>query len=299
MNVPPCGFQHQPREQFFARYDPKQELSGAVILTALVAIPVGLSVLLSFAFRSPIPAAVGGGVGVVFLGFQFFELWRANGAAGIFADDLHVGKIDIAWGRVRRKVWDRKAVYEVRLDNGALTVVGVDGSTLFNSGFTSAADQQRFADFIGGKTVVAPPPQQDVALAVPPVRTPEGILPLRVRRAAGLLQIVGGLMLGLGLVNIPLRLATIPEKQWPLVLELCGALIVYGAVNLVLGLRLARGLALSREVALIVNPVVTVALLAGLLVVSAFPPATAIFAVLFVPVSAVTVFWLREPLPAR
>ena len=298
MTVPPCGFQHQPREQFFARYDPKQELSGAAILSFIVAIPVALSVLLSFELKSLVPAAIGGGLGAVFLGFQFFELWRANKSAGIFADDVHVGKIDIAWGRVRRKVWDRKAVYEVQLNNGALTVVGVDGSTLFSSGLTSAADQQRFADFIGGKTVVAPPPQ-DVALAVPPVRTPEGILPLRVRRAAGLLQIVGGLMLGLGVVNIPLRIATTPEKQWALILELCGTLIVYGAVNLVLGLRLARGLHRSREMALVVNPVVTVGLLVGILLASGFPPATAVFAVLFVPVSAVTVFWLREPLAAR
>jgi hypothetical protein len=285
------------RAEFFAHEDWRQELTGAAVLLVIVAVPVGFFIVLAVYF-SPLVWGALAGAGIAFYAYQLFEVWLSHRHGGVFADGLHVGKIDVAWLRVRRKVFDRKSVHEVRLTNGVLTVVGVDGKTLFSSGLLSAADRQRFADFVGGRVVEpeAPPPDP---LAVAPVRTPEGVLPLSVRRAAGLLQVVGGLLVGLGVLNIPLRLPTLPESRWGFALELLGVLVAYGAIYLAFGIRLARGLPRSREMALYGTWVATAAALLALYLVSQFLPAAVMFAAIFLPICALVAYWLREPLPAR
>lgn len=295
--LPPCGIQHQPKEQFFAHFGRKQELNGAVILAVIVAIPVAIFVALAFLFSSiwwAIPAAVG----VLFYGEQLVELWAGNRHGGIYADDLHVAKIETSFlWFVRPKTYDRKSILEIRLNSAVMTVVGVDGSTLFRSGLISDADRRRFADFVGAPVVEeSRPPQADV-LAVPPAKTPEGVLPLSYRIAAGFLQAVGGLLLGLGVVNAALRLPTTPADRRLLIVELLALLIVYGAFYLGAGLLLARGLRGSREIALYGGVTVTAAVLVALWLFSGSLAAVATFTVLFAPIYVLVAYWLREPLP--
>ena len=299
LSLPPCGIQHWPKEQFFAHLDPKQELNGAVVVGVIVAVPVGVFVYLAIAF-STIWWAGPAALGILFYAEQMVELWRGNRDGGIYADDLHVTKIEtIFLWFMRRKTYDRKSILEVRLANGTMTIVGVDGSTLFSTALVSEADQQRFADFVGGLVVnEIPPPQPDV-LAVPPTPTPAGVLPLPYRRAAGLLQVVGGLLLGLGAVNAAIRLPSSPADKRMLILILAGVLMVYGAFCFGAGLMLARGLTGSRELALHGGGIATAGALVALWLFTGNPAAVAIFAVAFVPVCALVVYWLRQPLPKR
>ena len=297
--LPPCGIQHQPKEQFFAHFDSKKELSGAAILAVIVAIPTAVFVSLAIAF-STIWWAGPAALGVLFYAEQMVELWRGNRDGGIYADDLHVAKIETSFlWYLTRKTYDRKSILEVRLASGVLTVVGVDGSTLFSTGLISDADQRRFADFVGGHVVEESPPSQADALAVPPTRTPEGVLPLSYRRAAGLLQAIGGLLLGLGVVNAAVRLPSTPTDRRIFTLELLAALVVYGAIYLVAGLMLARGRPASRELALYGGGTATAGVLVGLWLATTNPAAVAIFAVLFIPIYALVAYWLRQPLPKR
>ncbi|HET7467923.1 MAG TPA: hypothetical protein VFL29_14790 [Candidatus Dormibacteraeota bacterium] len=298
VGLPPCGVHHQPKEQFFAHYDRKEEMSGAAILAVIVAIPVAIFIGLAFAFSS-IWWAIAAVVGVLFYGEQLIELWAGSRNGGIYADDLHVAKIEanFFW-HMRRTVYDRKSILEIRLSNAAMTAVGVDGSTLFLSSLISKADRRRFADFVGGRVVEDAPPQAD-ALAVPPTRTPEGVLPLSYRRAAGLLQAIGGLLLGLGVVNAAVRIPSTPADRRTLIVELLVLLIVYGALYLGAGLLLARGLPASREMALYGGGAATVGVLVALWLVSGNLGAVAFFAVLFVPIFLLVAYWLRQPLPRR
>lgn len=297
--LPPCGIQHQPKEQFFAHYDRKKELSGVAILAVIVAIPVALFVFLAVAF-STIWWAAPAALGVLFFAEQLVELWRTGRDGGIYADDLHVAKIETSFlWFLRPKTYDRKSILEIRIAAGVLTVVGVDGSTLFYTGLISATDQQRFADFVGGRVVQEVPPPHADPLAVPPTKTPEGVLPLSYRRAAGLLLAIGGLLLGLGVVNAAIRIPSTPADRRALIVEVLVLLIVYGALYLGAGLLLARGLPGSREIAQYGGAAATVAVLVALWLFSGSLAAMAIFTVLFVPIYALVAYWLREPLPKR
>ena len=297
--LPPCGIQHQPKEQFFAHLDLKKELNGAAILAVIVAIPVAFFVWIAI-LVSNIWWAAPAALGVLFLAEQMVELWRCNRDGGIYADDLHVAKIETSFlWFLKRKVYDRKSVLEVRLAGGVLTVVGVDGSTLFYSGLISDADQKRFADFVGGRVVEETKAPVPDALAVPPVKTPEGVLPLSYRRAAGLLQAIGGLCFVLGLVNLAIRVPAAPPDKRALTLGLVLAIAAYGALYLAAGIWLARGMPASRELALYGTGAATAAVLVAIWLVSGSLAGIAIFGVLFVPIYALVAYWLREPLPKR
>lgn len=297
--LPPCGIQHQPKEQFFAHFDRKQELNGVAIMAVIVAIPVAIFLWIAFAFSSiwwAIPAALG----VLFFAEQLVELWAGNRHGGIYADDLHVAKIEanFFW-HMRRQVYDRKSIFEVRLANGVLTVVGIDGSTLFFTSLVSEVDQQRFADFVGGRVVKESPAPVPDALAVPPTKTPEGVLPLSYRRAAGLLQAIGGLLFVLGIVNLAIRVPAAPPDKRALILGIVLSIAVYGVLYVAAGFWLARGMPVSRELALYGTGAATAGVLVALWLVTANPAAIAIFGVLFVPIYALVAYWLREPLQKR
>lgn len=294
--LPPCGIQHQPKEQFFAHLDLKRELNGAAILAVIVAIPVALFVWIAI-LASNIWWAAPAALGVLFLGEQMVELWRCNRDGGIYADDLHVAKIETSFlWFLKRKVYDRKSVLEVRLAGGVLTVVGVDGSTLFYSGLISDADEKRFADFVGGRVVEEKKAPVPDALAVPPVKTPEGVLPLSYRRAAGLLQAIGGLLFFLGIVNLVIRVPSAPADRRVFTLELVLAITVYGALLMAAGFWLARGMPASRELALYATGLATVAVLVSVWMITGSLAASAGFGALFVPIFALVAYWLRQPL---
>ncbi len=53
-----------------------------------------------------------------------------------------------------RKVYERKSVLQCNVDdNGMLTVVGVDGSTLFWTGALARKDVKGFVTFVGRPTL--------------------------------------------------------------------------------------------------------------------------------------------------
>ena len=105
-------------------------------------------------------------------------------------------------------------------------------------------------------------------------------------------------MLGLGLLNIPLRLPTQPVAERGLLLGVLVAVAVYGFVLLALGLLLARGRAHAREIALVGAGVAGVAMPVAIFVATENPVATGIFAAIAIGIYALAFYWLREPLPA-
>jgi len=296
--LPPCGIQHQPREEFYAHEDPATIRKGVIIVSAVAAVILVILVLLAIFISAPIFGGIAA-VGLAWYMVQLFGQRREMTVGGVYADDLHVAKIDTGFvAEFRRAVYERSVVREVRMDSLSMTLVGVDGSNLFMSGLVSRADRDRFAAFLGVPVTSDTPPAQPDALATAPVRTPSGVLPLRVRRAAGLFQAIGGLMLGLGVLNIPLRLPTQPVAERGLLLGVLGAVAVYGCVLLALGLLLARGRAHAREIALVGAGVAGVAMPVAIFVATENPVATGIFAAIAIGIYALAFYWLREPLPA-
>jgi hypothetical protein len=192
-------------------------------------------------------------------------------------------------------VYDRSSVLECNIAVGpTLTVVGVDGSTLFWTGAITAADMDRFVAFIGCKVNRETAPAQPDPIAAAPIRTRLGVLPLRVRRAAGLMQAAGGLMVGLGLINIP-RMAGLSGQLRVQGLELLASFAIYGVVMVALGLALARGIAHSREAAVVGGGVVAIFLPVASFVIYANPVVSAVFAALTVTAYGLVFYWLREP----
>lgn len=298
MSLPPCGVDHESREQFFARDDPGLEMLGVLVLTVIAAIVLGAVGLLAYATSFPILW------GVVVIGTAFYLLqlvgqWRENLSGGLFADELHVGVIaSDTLARLRRTVCDRSKIGQIQITQSRLTVVAGDGSKLFASSVVSTADMDRFAAFVGGR-VIREGPSPARGIAVPAVETPMGVLPLPARRAAGLLLAIGPLLLFIGLINVLIRLPFLKAGQLVMGVELLVGLAVYGALYTWFGFRLARGRRGSRELALIGAGVATVAMLLDILVATGFLPGVAVFAILFVPIYGVIAYWLREPLPSR
>ncbi len=292
--VPPCGIAHHPKEVFFAHWDPNVERTGAIILFVITVI--ALAVLGALMYYVSVPIFGGIAVlGLAWLGLNLFGEWRERRAGGVFADDLHVGKLTTSNGRWVRKVYDRTSVLECNIAVGpTLTLVGVDGSTLFWTGAITAADMDRFVAFIGCKVNREAPPAQPDPIAAAPIRTPLGVLPLRVRRAAGLMQAAGGLMVGLSLINI-LRMAGLSGQLRIQGLELLASFAIYGAVMVALGLALARGVAHSREAALVGGGVAAIFLPVASFVIYANPVVSALFAALTVTAYGLVFNWLRQP----
>lgn len=296
--LPPCGIQHQPREEFFAHEDPSLVRLGLIIVSTIAAVVLGGLVLLAVFISPPVFGVIAALVLAWYL-VQLFGQRREMSVGGLYADDLHVAKIATGFvAEFHRAVYDRSDVREVQMASLSITLVGVDGSNLFMSGSVSRADRDRFAAFLGVPVTSDTSPAQPDAIATAPVRTPSGVLPLRVRRAAGLFQAVGGVMLGLGVLNIPLRLPTQPVAERGLLLGVLGAVAVYGAVLLVLGLLLARGRAHAREIALVGAGAAGVAMPVAIFVATENPVAAGIFAAIAIGIYALAFYWLREPLPA-
>lgn len=249
--LPPCGIDHHPKEVFFAHWDRKTERTGVLIASVISAVVLAVLVLAMVYISVPIFGGITA-LGLAWFGFSALGTWREWNVGGVFADDLHVGKITSStWvGRLVRKVYERTSVLQCNVDGQMLTVVGVDGSTLFWTGALAPKDIDRFVAFVGRPEVVAERPVQPDPIAAPPVETPLGVLPLRVRRAAGVMQTLGGLMLALGALNL-VRLAGLSADLRIHLLELLGAMALYGGAMLWLGRRLARGRPNSREGALI------------------------------------------------
>jgi hypothetical protein len=160
----------------------------------------------------------------------------------------------------------------------------------------SAANTDRFAAFLGCRVVREMPPAQPDSIAAVPVQTPLGVLPLRVRRAAGVMQTFGGLMLGLGLINVPFLVRGLPADRQVQILELLAGMVVYGGVMAWLGWRLARGRPQSREAALIGGAFVTIALVAFQLLLGINPVVVAFFAAITLITYGFVFSWLRKPL---
>jgi hypothetical protein len=152
----------------------------------------------------------------------------------------------------------------------------------------------RFVAFIGCKVNRETPPAQPDPIAAAPIRTRLGVLPLRARRAAGLMQAAGGLMVGLSLINIP-RMAGLSGQLRIQGLELLASFAIYGVVMVALGLALARGIALSREAALVGGGVAAIFLPVASFVIYANPVVSAVFAALTVTAYVLVFYWLREP----
>jgi hypothetical protein len=296
--LPPCGIQHQPKEQFFAHEDPATVRRGLLIVSAVAAVILGGLILLAIFVSAPIFGGVTA-IGLAWYVLQLFGQRREMSLGGVYADDLHVAKIDTGFvAEFRRAVYGRSDVREVRMDSLSMTLVGVDGSNLFMSGAVSRADRDRFATFLGVPVTRDSPAAQPDALATPPVRTAAGVLPLRIRRAAGLFQAIGGLMLVLALLNIPLRLPTQPVAQRGLLLGVLGALAVYGAALLAVGLVLARGVNHARQIALVGAGAATVAMPLAIFVATANAVGAAFFALIAIAIYALAFYWLRKPPPA-
>ena len=120
---------------------------SAVVLAVLVLLMVYVSV--------PIFGGIAA-LGLAWFGFSALGTWREWLVGGVFADDLHVGKITSStWvGRLVRKVYERTSVLHCNVDDsGILTVVGVDGSTLFWTGALARKDVNGFVTFVGRPTL--------------------------------------------------------------------------------------------------------------------------------------------------
>lgn len=294
IGLPPCGIPHHPKEVLFVHWDPKAERTGTIIAFVLAVIVLAVLGVLMYYVSVPIFGGIAA-LGLAWFGLNLFGEWRERRAGGVFADDLHVGKLTTSNGRWVRKVYDRSSVLECNIKIGpTLTVVGADGSTLFWTGALSAADIDRFVAFVGCNVVREASPAQPDPIAAAPIRTRLGVLPLRVRRAAGLMLAAGGLMLGLSLINIP-RIAGLSGQLRVQGLELLAAFAVYGAVMVALGLALARGMVHTREAALIGGGTATAFLLVASFVIYTNPVATAVFAAITLPIYGLVFYWLREP----
>jgi hypothetical protein len=241
--LPPCGIDHHPKEVFFAHWDPKTLRTGGIVLCVIAAVVLAVLVLLAVNISVPVFGGIAA-LGVAWLGLQLVSGWREWHVGGVFADDLHVGKITTTslTGRLVRKVYDRTSVLQCNVDagTGKLTVVGVDGSTLFWTAALVRTDIDRFVAFVGRREVIEEAPKAPDPIATPPMETPRGVLPLKVRRAAGVMQAFGGLMLGLGVINL-FRLAGLSAELRTHVLELLGSIALYGGATLWLGRQLAGG----------------------------------------------------------
>jgi hypothetical protein len=298
--LPPCGIDHHPKETFFAHWDPKTYRTGIVIGGVIAAVVLTVLVLLAINISVPIFGGIGV-LGVAWFGLQLVGAWREWHVGGVFADDLHVGKITTTslTGRFVRKVFDRKSVLQCNVDAQKLTVVGVDGSTLFWTSLLAPRDIDRFVAFVGSRAVIEEPPVQPDPIAAPAVVTPLGVLPLRVRRAAGVMQTVGGLMLVLGVINL-VRLPGLSASLRIHVLELLGSMALYGGAMLWLGWRLARG-RLNNMAALIGGGIATTLLFVLEVVFYTGPTDLYLFAILDVlAVGAYwqVFYWLRKPATA-
>lgn len=298
LGLPPCGIAHQPKEVFLAHPDPRLERLGLRILVVLI----GVIIVVSGFLAIKVSALIFGPIGVMVAGYLALQAvtdWRTRNVSGVFADDLHVGKLSTSYsGRLVRKVFDRSAVLQCNVSStNSLSVVGVDGSTLFTSSVLAPADVDRFLAFVGARVVRESPAQPD-SIAVAPIKTPMGVLPLRIRRAAGLMQAVGGICAGLAVVNALLLGLRGPADRRVFLFELLAMLAIYGACLIWLGLRLGQGRPRSRETALIGSGAVTALAIAAQIAIGMPLQGVAIFAVLFIGIYALLFMWLREPVTA-
>src|SRR4029077_6712326 len=103
--LPPCGINHHPKEVFFAHWDPKAERTGVIVASVIAAVVLAVLVLLAVNVSVPIFGGIAV-LGVALFGVQLVGAWREWRVGGVFADDLHVGKItSSSWtGRLVRKV---------------------------------------------------------------------------------------------------------------------------------------------------------------------------------------------------
>jgi hypothetical protein len=301
--LPPCGIDHHPKEVFFAHWDPHTERTGVIVLSVIALVVLSALVLLAVYISIPIFGGIAT-LGVAWFGLQLGSARREWHVGGVFADDLHVGKITTTslTGRFVRKVYERTQVLQCNVDagTGKLTVVGVDGSTLFWTAALARPDIDRFVAFVGRREVIEEAPAQPDAIAAPPVVTPLGVLPLKVRRAAGAMQIAGGGMLGLGVINLA-RVVGLSADLRIHLLEVLGSMILYGAAMAGLGLQLARGRPHSRQAAVIGGGIATVFLFVAELVSYAGPTDLYLFAILdalALVIYGLVFYWLREPATA-
>jgi hypothetical protein len=300
--LPPCGIDHHPKEVFFAHWDPKTMRTGVIVLCVIAAVVLSVLGLLAVNVSVPVFGAIAA-LGVAWLGLQLVSARREWHVGGVFADDLHVGKITTTslTGRLVRKVYDRASVLQCNVEagTGKLTVVGVDGSTLFWTGALARADIDRFVAFVGRREVIEEAPKDPDPIAAPPVVTPLGILPLRVRRAAGVMQTFGGLMLALGVINL-FRLAGLSAELRTHALELLVSVALYGGALLWFGRQLARG-RLSNTAALIGGGIANAVLF--VLEIAFYTGPTDLY--LFVTLDLIALgfyvqvfYWLRKPATA-
>lgn len=292
LELPPCGVQHQPKETLFVHEDPKRMMSAIVITSVIAA--VLLAGLVAGAIYISFP--IFGVIAVLLLAFyavQMISGRRELRFAGLYADDLHVGRITTDWiGRKDSRIFDRSSVLEVTVGTGKITVVGTDGSTLFWTTLVSPPDMERYAQFLGVRVIHEVSPAQQDSIAVPPVETPMGVLSLPVRRAAGIMQAFGGLFVGLAVVNL-IRIPGAPADRRTILLVLLAALGIYGAILYVLGLLLARGRRHSRELAVFGGGAATAAFIVCWVVVVGNPVVAWIVGLLLVPLFGLAVYWLR------
>jgi hypothetical protein len=296
--LPPCGIDHHPKEVFFAHWDPKTYRTGIVVGSVVAAVVLPVLVLLAVNISVPIFGGIAA-LGIAWFGLQMFGAWRELHAGGVFADDIHVGKITTTsvTGRFVRKVFERRSVLQCNVDGQTLTVVGVDGSTLFWTSLLARKDIDRFVAFVGRPEVIEESPVQRDPIAAPPVVTPLSVLPLKVRRAAGVMQTVGGLMLVLGVIN----LVRVPGLSGDLrlhILELLVSMALYGGAMVWLGLRLARGRPHSRESALIGGGIATVFLFVLQFAFYSGPTDLYLFGILdalALVIYVLVFYWLRKP----
>src|SRR5260370_660416 len=144
-------------------------MTGLLVASVISAVVVGFLVLLALNISVPIFGAIAA-LGLAWYGIQTIGLWREWRAGGVFADELHVGKITTTsvTGRLVRKVYERTSVLQCNVHGTLLTVVGVDGSTLFRTGLLAPRDIDAFAAFVGRRTVVEEQPVQPDPIAAPP-----------------------------------------------------------------------------------------------------------------------------------
>lgn len=292
--LPPCGVAHYPKEVLYLPWDRSLYRKG-VISALVVALPiVAVLILLAILVSAPIFGTLAA-LGVGYLALDMFGDWRARKVSGVFADDLHVGKISSANGRIVRKVFDRKAVLEC-VSGTRFSVVGVDGSTLFWATLLTDTEIDQFVQFVGCRLVNDKPAQQPDSIAVAAIPTPIGVLPLRVRRAAGVMQSAAGLVIGLSIINIPLLLPRIPAERRLFSVELLASLLLYGAIYFLLGWRLAKGRPWSREASLIGGAGATGFLVVSMLLIGLTFQELAVFAGMALGLYALIFYWLREPM---